>query len=62
MVTCKGVALVFVYMTCTEPAKPPADTFCKIYKPIQFEASTPLKTRQRIIIANRKYARCRGQS
>jgi hypothetical protein len=55
MMKCAGFAFLYVQMTCTPVHTPPADTFCKIYRPITFEKSTPLKTRQRIMIANRKY-------
>jgi hypothetical protein len=60
--TCKGFAFLYVSLTCTPVATPPADTFCKIARIIQFEKSTPLKTRQRIIISNRKIqALCVGK-
>lgn len=55
MMTCAGFAFLYVHLTCTPAHTPPADTYCQISKPIQFEQSTPLKTKQRIMIANRKY-------
>jgi len=58
MITCKGVALVFVYMTCSAPpAPPPTDTFCTNYAPVYWHSKDTRKTKEQTDINNRKWKR-----
>lgn len=57
MMTCTGFAFLIVSMTCKPVNTPPADTFCKITRPIQWHASDSRKTKEQADTHNRKYKR-----
>lgn len=57
MMKCTGFAFLYVQMTCTPVHTPPADTFCKIARPIQWHATDTRKTKEAADTHNRKYRR-----
>ena len=53
MMTCTGIAFIFVHLTCTQPAAPPASTYCQLSKPIYWSAADTRKTKEQADVHNR---------
>jgi hypothetical protein len=53
MMTCTGIAFLFVSMTCTLATSPPADTYCQIAKPIYWSPGDSRKTKEQADVHNR---------
>lgn len=58
--TCTGFALLFVYMTCQQPAVSAGATFCTTYRPILWSAKDTRGTKEQVDKLNRAFKRiCR---
>lgn len=55
--TCTGFALLFVYMTCQQPAVSAGATFCQTYRPVLWSAKDTRGTKTQVDSLNRVYKR-----
>lgn len=55
--TCTGFALLFVYMTCQQPAASAGATFCTTYRPILWSAKDTRGTKEQVDKLNRAFKR-----
>lgn len=55
--TCTGFALLFVYMTCQQPAASAGATFCQTYAPVMWSKTDSRKTKEQTDKNNRVWKR-----
>lgn len=55
--TCTGFALVFVYLSCQQPAATAGALFCQTYRPVLWHSADTRGTKEQVDKLNRVYKR-----